>query len=166
MNPYEPPKAQIDVGTAKVGRVAKCCISLVAGMMSYYVYYRLSGFLGELKWPPLLESIAQLYKPITIPAVDLLILGTPMVLSYAVVAYAWSKIVHSSARSVLASFALGWLVPALVVISYGENKEPGVFLDMWSRAPHVAVLDLASLIGVWLGFRLSLMQSRGFARAA
>jgi hypothetical protein len=166
MNQYAPPKAPINAGVTKVSHVAKGGLSFFAGMLSYYVFHWLSGVLGDWVWPPFLNSISRLCKPVTIPAADLVALGTPMVLSYLVIAFLWFTVVRSSARSTLLAFAVGWLVPTLFVIVYGEHKEPGAFLELWAKWPHAAILHFCSLIGVWLGFRLSRRQSRRSAGAA
>ncbi len=165
MNPYKPPKSLPKASAQVFGPVATTGVSFFAGIMSYYVYHYLSGIFGAWAWPPFLKSAARLYKPITIPAMDLLILGTPIVFAYVVVSYALFKVIRSNARGVLIAFCLGWLVPALVVVSFGEYKSPGIFFDSWSKWPHVAMLMFSPLIGVWLGFRLSFMRDRGAARA-
>lgn len=166
MNPYAAPKAPLEAEVAKVSPLAKGSLSFVAGMLSYYVSHRLSGILGDWVWPPFLKTIQLLYKPVTIPVTDVVILGTPMVLAYVVVAFLWFRVVAGDARSTLISFAAGWLVPTLVVITYGEYQEPGAFLEAWAKWPHTAVIHFCSLIGVWLGFRLSRRQLRSSTGSA
>ena len=166
MNPYAPPKAPTSAGAEHTGHVAKVGLSFFVGMLSYYIFHWLSGILGNWVWPPFLKSVSRLYKPVTIPAADLVLVGAPMVLSYVVAAFIWFSVVRSGARSALIAFVFGWLVPTLIVIAYGEHKEPGAFLELWVKWPHAAILHFCPLIGIWLGSRLSLRQARGSADAA
>src|SRR5688572_12047620 len=126
MNPYEPPRSLVDTGIRVHGPLATIGLSVFVGMISYYISHSLFGILSEWKWPKFLDMAARLYEPITSPAVDLLMFVVPIALAYAAIAYAWSWVIGSRALSTLAAFCLGWLVPALFVVSVGERMQPGV----------------------------------------
>lgn len=162
MNPYEPPRTPL----LNEAKSEAQWINFVAGAASYYVYHHLAGVLGSATWPAPFKAAMRLYRPITMPLMDLLLIGTPMVLAFVIVAFAWFRLLGGRTRRALILFSVGWLVPMLAIVFYGEIESPGMFLGTWGQWPHVAIVQCSPLLGIWLGFRLSAMQAPSSSHAA
>ena len=140
----------------KSDRIALC---FAAGIFSYLPDHYLAGILGNAALPSFAKQFMSTYRTLGPVIVDLVFFALPIIFLYAALAYLCLKLLSVRTTSALLARCIGWLVPAMFVLVYGQILE-GKLIERILRWPHVAIVQFAPLIGFWAGFCLGKARNK------